>query len=81
MRLLSYAFKVVGERPDLQKRLREDRTRAMAEAVADWSTAEVDTFVSGFGRFTAGLSQVLSGSVAEPDAPHGTTATTSQEDR
>jgi cytochrome P450 len=25
VRLLSYAFKVVGERPDLQKRLREDR--------------------------------------------------------
>ena len=26
VRLLSYAFKVVGERPDLQKRLREDRS-------------------------------------------------------
>jgi cytochrome P450 family 150 subfamily A5 len=26
VRLLSYAFKTVGERPDLQKRLREDRT-------------------------------------------------------
>lgn len=77
VRLLSYAFKVVGERPDLQKRLREDRSlipnfveeclRIEGPVKGDFRLARKPTSVGGVD-VPAGAFLYISNSAANRDA-------------
>lgn len=57
------------------RRLREQRTAQLADALGDWSVNEIAAFTADFRRFTTGMAQTLPGVSACP-AP-----TTSQESR
>lgn len=77
VRLLSYAFKVVGERPDLQKRLREDRSlipnfveeclRIEGPVKGDFRLAKMPTTVGGVD-VPAGAFLYIANSAANRDA-------------
>jgi cytochrome P450 len=77
VRLLSYAFKVVGERPDLQKRLREDRSlipnfveeclRIEGPVKGDFRLAKKPTSVGGVD-VPAGAFLYIANSAANRDA-------------
>jgi cytochrome P450 len=77
VRLLSYAFQVVGERPDLQKRLREDRSlipnfveeclRIEGPVKGDFRLAKRPTQVGGVD-IPAGTFLYISNSAANRDA-------------
>lgn len=77
VRLLSYAFKVIGERPDLQKRLREDRSlipnfveeclRIEGPVKGDFRLAKKPTSVGGVD-IPAGAFLYISNSAANRDA-------------
>ena len=77
VRLLSYAFKVVGERPDLQQRLREDRSlipnfveeclRIEGPVKGDFRLAKKPTSLGGV-EIPAGSFLYVSNSAANRDA-------------
>jgi cytochrome P450 len=77
VRLLSYAFKVVGERPDLQQRLREDRSlipnfveeclRIEGPVKGDFRLAKKPTSLAGV-EIPAGSFLYISNSAANRDA-------------
>ena len=77
VRLLSYAFKVIGERPDLQKRLREDRglipnfveecLRIEGPVKGDFRLAKKPTTIGGVD-IPAGAFLYISNSAANRDA-------------
>ncbi|HSI18105.1 MAG TPA: cytochrome P450 [Sphingomonas sp.] len=77
VRLLSYAFKVVGERPDLQQRLREDRSlipnfveeclRIEGPVKGDFRLAKKPTSLAGV-EVPAGSFLYISNSAANRDA-------------
>lgn len=77
VRLLSYAFKVIGERPDLQKRLREDRSlipnfveeclRIEGPVKGDFRLAKKPSTVGGVD-IPAGAFLYISNSAANRDA-------------
>ncbi|WP_395397205.1 cytochrome P450 [Novosphingobium sp. BL-8A] len=77
VRLLSYAFKVIGERPDLQKRLRDDRSlipnfveeclRIEGPVKGDFRLAKMPTTVGGVD-VPAGAFLYIANSAANRDA-------------
>jgi cytochrome P450 len=77
VRLLSYAFKVVGERPDLQQRLREDRSlipnfveeclRIEGPVKGDFRLTKVPTSIGGVD-IPAGAFLYVSNSAANRDS-------------
>lgn len=77
VRLLSYAFKTVGERPDIEKRLREDRSlipnfveeclRIEGPVKGDFRLAKKPTTVGGV-EIPAGTFLYISNSAANRDA-------------